>query len=158
MKIISLHLFNNFSKTVKFVLFNDASRAHSFLSYHRLLDVKHMDTLFTIGSKWSFICASHRQDSTNHGLCWTSYGSLVGASGLYLPIEPCGALTQGLESVSGLKIPCLEIPCLDWDANPVPTSLMADRRLSPLRHRGWFFLSLKVVQIKHVQLNHLKII
>jgi hypothetical protein len=29
-----------------------------------------------IGSKgWScFIWASHRQDSTNHGLCWTSYG------------------------------------------------------------------------------------
>ena len=28
------------------------------------------------------------------------------------------ALTRGLESVSGLKI-----PCLDWGPNPVPTSL-----------------------------------
>ena len=34
---------------------------------------------------------------------------------------PYGALTQGLESVSGLII-----PCLDWDPNPVPTSLMIE--------------------------------
>ena len=32
------------------------------------------------------------------------------------------SLTQGLESVSGLKI----LPCLDWDSNPVPTSLITD--------------------------------
>ena len=83
---------------------------------------RHIGYSFTIGSKESCICASHSQDSTNQGLCWTSYGSLVSASGLHLPNEPCGALSRGLESVSGLKI----LPCLNWDPNPVPTSLMTD--------------------------------
>ena len=56
---------------VKFVLFNDATGTHWFLSYHRLLDVIHMVTLthflegnplpphrllFSISSKGSFIC------------------------------------------------------------------------------------------------------
>ena len=56
---------------VKFVLFNDATGTHWFLSYHRLLDVIHMVTLthllegnplpphrllFSISSKESFIC------------------------------------------------------------------------------------------------------
>ena len=55
----------------KFVLFNDATGTHWFLSYHRLLDVIHMVTLthflegnplaphrllFSISSKGSFIC------------------------------------------------------------------------------------------------------
>ena len=34
--------------------------------------------LFPISSKGSFICTSHRQDSTYHGLCYTSRGSLAG--------------------------------------------------------------------------------
>ena len=56
---------------IKFVLFNDATGTHWFLSYHRLLDVIHMVTLthflegnplpphkllFSISSKGSFIC------------------------------------------------------------------------------------------------------
>ena len=56
---------------LKFVLFNDATGTHWFLSYHRLLDVIHMVTLthflegnplpphrllFSISSKGSFIC------------------------------------------------------------------------------------------------------
>ena len=59
------------SSKVKFVLFNDATGTHWFLSYHRLLDVIHMVTLthfldgnplpphrllFSISSKGSFIC------------------------------------------------------------------------------------------------------
>ena len=59
------------SVKVKFVLFNDATGTHRFLSYHRLLDVIHMVTLthflegnplpphrllFSISSKGSFIC------------------------------------------------------------------------------------------------------
>ena len=48
----------------------------------------------------------------------------------HLPIEPCGALTQRMVSVSGLKI----LPCLDWDPNPVPISLMTDGlTTAPLR-------------------------
>ena len=56
---------------LKFVLFNDATGTHWFLSYHRLVDVIHMVTLthflegnslpphrllFSISSKGSFIC------------------------------------------------------------------------------------------------------
>ena len=61
----------NVLSKVKFVLFNDATGTHWFLSYHRLLDVIHMVTLthllegnplpphkllFSISSKGSFIC------------------------------------------------------------------------------------------------------
>ena len=35
--------------------------------------------LFPISSKGSFICISHRQDNTFHGLCYTSCGALAGA-------------------------------------------------------------------------------
>ena len=34
--------------------------------------------LFPINSKGSFICTIHRQDSTYHGLCYTSRGALAG--------------------------------------------------------------------------------
>ena len=34
--------------------------------------------LFSIDSKGSFICTSHRQDNTYHGLCYTSHGALAG--------------------------------------------------------------------------------
>ena len=33
---------------------------------------------FPMNSKGSFICTSHRQDSTYHGLCYTSRGALAG--------------------------------------------------------------------------------
>ena len=60
-----------FNQHKRFVLFNDATGTHWFLSYHRLLDVIHMVTLthflegnplpphrllFSISSKGSFIC------------------------------------------------------------------------------------------------------
>ena len=32
---------------------------------------------FPINSKGSFICTSHRQDCTYHGLCYTSHGALA---------------------------------------------------------------------------------
>ena len=71
------------------VLFNDA------LNTLRLYDVRHMikdhsdsekgnplpphRLLFPISSKGSFLYApSHRQDSTYHGLCYTSRGALAG--------------------------------------------------------------------------------
>ena len=34
--------------------------------------------LFPNSSKGSFICTTHRQDSTYHGLCHTSRGALAG--------------------------------------------------------------------------------
>ena len=34
--------------------------------------------LFPIRSKGSFICITHRQDNTYHGLCYTSRGALAG--------------------------------------------------------------------------------
>ena len=64
-------LFFGLKSLLKFVLFNDATGTHWFLSYHRLLDVIHMVTLthflegnplpphrllFSISSKGSFIC------------------------------------------------------------------------------------------------------
>ena len=34
--------------------------------------------LLSINSKGSFICTTHRQDNTYHGLCYTSCGALAG--------------------------------------------------------------------------------
>ena len=34
--------------------------------------------LFLINSKWSWYAPSHWEDSTYHGLCWTSCGALAG--------------------------------------------------------------------------------
>ena len=72
------------------VLFNDALNTF----YLRLYGVRHMvkdhsdserenrlpphGLLFSINSKGSFICTSHRQDNTYHGLCYTSRGALAG--------------------------------------------------------------------------------
>ena len=73
------------------VLFNDALNTF----YLRLYGVRHMvkdhsdsekgnplpphRLLFSTNSKGSFICTSHRQDNTHHGLCYTSRGTLAGA-------------------------------------------------------------------------------
>ena len=67
---------------------------HSTHFYLRLYGVRHMVKghsdiekgnplpphmlLFLINSKCSFICTAHRQDSTYHGLCYTSRGALAG--------------------------------------------------------------------------------
>ena len=72
------------------VLFNDTLNTF----YLRLYGVKHMvkdhsdsekgnplpphRLLFPISSKGSFISPSHIQDSTYHGLCYTSRGALAG--------------------------------------------------------------------------------
>ena len=39
---------------------------------------RHMAYTFPINSKGSFICTTHTQDSTYHGLCYTSRGALAG--------------------------------------------------------------------------------
>ena len=70
-------------------IFNDALNTF----YLRLYGVRHMvkdhsdcergnplhphGLLFSISSKGSFISISHRQDSTYHGLCYTSLGTLA---------------------------------------------------------------------------------
>ena len=72
------------------VLFNDALDTF----YLRLYGIDHMvndhsdsergnplpppGLLFPINSKGSFICTTLRQDSTYHGLCYTSRGALAG--------------------------------------------------------------------------------
>ena len=72
------------------VLFNDALNTF----YLQLYGVRHMVNdhsdsekgnplpphrlLFLISSKCSFICTTHRQDNTYHGLCYTSRGALAG--------------------------------------------------------------------------------
>ena len=72
------------------VLFNDALNTF----YLQLYGVEHMvkdhsdsergnplpshRLLFPISSKGYFICPSHRQDSTYHGLCYASRGALAG--------------------------------------------------------------------------------
>ena len=71
------------------VLFNDALNTFYLWLYgvrHMVKD--HSDSerghplppqrlLFPISSKGSFICTSHRQDSTYHSLCYTSRGALL---------------------------------------------------------------------------------
>ena len=62
--------------------------------------------LFLISSNGSFMCTSHRQDSTYYGLCYTSRGALVGTrnssvgppyEGSIRPIAPwANALTMEL--------------------------------------------------------------
>ena len=49
---------------------SDSERGHQLPPYR---------LLFPISSKGSFICTSHRQDSTYHSLCYTSRGALAGA-------------------------------------------------------------------------------
>ena len=72
------------------VLFNDALNTFYLWLYgvrHMVKD--HSDSekgnplpthrlLLLINSKGSFICTSHRQDNTYHGLCYTSRGTLAG--------------------------------------------------------------------------------
>ena len=66
------------------VLFNDALNTF----YLRLYGVRPFDSekgnplpphtlLLSINSKGSFICTTHRQDNTYHGLCYTSRGALA---------------------------------------------------------------------------------
>ena len=78
------------------VLFNDALNTF----YLQLYGIRHMvkdhsdsekgnplpphGLLFPINSKVFFICTIHRQDSTYHGLCYTSRGALGG-------MRRCGA-------------------------------------------------------------------
>ena len=72
------------------MLFNDALNTfYSWLSGVGHMEKDHSDgkrenplslheLLFLISSKGSFICTTHRQESTYYGLCYTSRGTLPG--------------------------------------------------------------------------------
>ena len=67
------------------VLFNDALNTF----YLWLYGVRHMVKNHSISSKGSFICTSHRQDSTYHGLCYTSRGALAGMRNTLIKCSEC---------------------------------------------------------------------
>ena len=88
------------------VLFNEVLNTF----YIRLYDIRHMvkdhsdskrgnplpphGLLFPINSKGSLYAPSHRQDSTYHGLCYTSRGSLAGTSNDEYVHHPTDRLTH----------------------------------------------------------------
>ena len=98
---------------------------------------RHMGYSFRLTARVLIYAPSHRQDSTYHGLCYTSRGALAGMrnnsmgppheGSIWRPIVPwANALTTELHLGPLTNKTCLFFPSLDWQHLPTGVVNIAD--------------------------------